>query len=303
MRKTRRVRGFTLVELLVVVLIIAMLIAILLPSLAKARKAARRMQCASNMRQVGLGVFQYEKQFRCMPNAQCNAFRQFAQMMTVSADIVDTADAKSTAIYRCPSDKFGQSLAGQIWNALSYAPLVDSGYWDSDNDDEADGNATYCAWSYFRKGYGDPTVWVMRSLADVAPNTALLTEFWDPTNRLNLNTEMPPGYTLHDWTGSGGAANDDSNNAMGTIKWSGDGCADMLDGVSTTGVTDCGGYTFLHVFGFEADQRTIDPPKNTLVHEGVVNVLYSDGSVIQEYLKDVTGFPPKDVAQWTATSD
>ena len=296
MRKTRRVRGFTLVELLVVVLIIAMLIAILLPSLAKARKAARRMQCSSNMRQVGLGIFQYEKQFRCMPNAQCNAFRQFAQMMTVSADIVDTADAKSTAIYRCPSDKFGQSLAGQVWNSLSYAPLVDSGYWDSDDDDTADSNATYCAWSYFRKGYGEPTVWTMRSLADVAPNTALLTEFWDPTNRLNLGTETPPGYTLHDWSGT-------DDNTMGTIEWAGNRCEEVLDGVSSTGVDDCGGYTFLQVFGFEADQRTIDPSKNMLLHEGVVNVLYSDGSVIQEYLKDVTGEPPKDIAQWTAASD
>ncbi len=59
--------GFTLVELLVVIAIIGVLVGLLLPAVQAAREAARRMQCSSQMRQIGLASFNYESAFKRFP--------------------------------------------------------------------------------------------------------------------------------------------------------------------------------------------------------------------------------------------
>ena len=76
-------KGFTLVELLVVIAIIGILIGMLLPAVQQVREAARRTQCANQMRQLALGCLNYE-----------SAHMHFPAGMT-SQTPYDTSDANS----------------------------------------------------------------------------------------------------------------------------------------------------------------------------------------------------------------
>jgi prepilin-type N-terminal cleavage/methylation domain-containing protein len=57
--------GFTLVELLVVLAIVGIVVPLLLPAVPAAREAARRIQCANNLKQLGLAVAGYESMSGC----------------------------------------------------------------------------------------------------------------------------------------------------------------------------------------------------------------------------------------------
>jgi len=67
-------RGFTLIELLVTIGIIGVLVALLLPAVQAARGTARRISCATKMKQMGLALLNYESTFKVFPPGYISKF-------------------------------------------------------------------------------------------------------------------------------------------------------------------------------------------------------------------------------------
>lgn len=118
--KSRRPAAFTLVELLVVVSIIAVLIGLLLPAVQASRAAARRTQCASNLRQVGLAMGQFCDAHRGLfPDTSHNRAGDMEQSWIYTvAPFMESVDA----IRICPddlkaADRLDQKLTSYVMNA------------------------------------------------------------------------------------------------------------------------------------------------------------------------------------------
>ncbi len=95
-------KGFTLIELLIVIGIIGLLAGILLPVLSRAKESARRAQCASNIRQIGMGLIMYANEHEdTFPQDTTTVVERPAMR---SLNLLFNTYVSDKKIFKCPSD-------------------------------------------------------------------------------------------------------------------------------------------------------------------------------------------------------
>ena len=114
-------RAFTLIEVLIVLFIIGVLAAMLFPTVNRSREPARRSSCQSNLKQIGLGFAQYERDYdKKFPLAHADLDGSGSYNADLDAGWAQTLQPhlKNTALFQCPSEP------------LFYAPpLRATDYW------------------------------------------------------------------------------------------------------------------------------------------------------------------------------
>jgi len=134
----RRLRGFSLLELLVVVVVLTTLLIVLLPALQRGRETARRAVCGSQLRQIGVGVATYtQENDDYLPRSTHSAYGYgtvpwgYALIPQLAPGQQAVAgpefDRLFRTLYRCPSDKRTAtwSYGKSVWPELTSAEAGD----------------------------------------------------------------------------------------------------------------------------------------------------------------------------------
>ena len=297
--------GFTLVELLVVIAIIGVLVALLLPAVQAAREAARRIQCKNNIRQMALGVLNYEAARGTLPIGaqfppndnpavtinpgvnwvisilpyieQASIYDSFDLQLPISAKRNEESRTNVISSMLCPSDERNQELhisgtarARREWARGNYACNAGNGPTLKDWPNGLWGPDSQGWLDPFRRGMMGPNAAVeLQEVTDGLTNVILLTEI-----RAGLSEKDPRGTwalgtaggAMVVWYGYDGDAN--GPNACFQDADDISGCEARLQNLYQTECMSC----------FDGDEWNDQAaPRST--HPGGVHIALGDGSV------------------------